>query len=78
MKEKTANCHRLLRTTEEIKVSGDWFGCVIVIPLYERVLGISVSPNCLLVSPRYDLTDLEGISALDDIGGELWRGGIFK
>ena len=30
---KFANCHMLFRTVREIKVSSDWFGCILVISL---------------------------------------------
>ena len=31
---KFANCHMLFRMVKEIKVSSDWFGCILVISLY--------------------------------------------
>ena len=31
---KAANCHMLFRMIREIKVFGDWFGCVLVISVH--------------------------------------------
>ena len=34
MQGKAANCHILFRMIREMKVSNDWFGCVLVIYFY--------------------------------------------
>ena len=50
MQGKAANCHMLLRMIREIKVSSDWFRCVLVISLYvAKVFSESVtkSSSCL-------------------------------
>ena len=31
---KAANCHLMLRMVGEIKVSSNWFGCILVISFY--------------------------------------------
>ena len=38
MKGKAANCYVLLRMIWEIKVSSDWFGCVLAISFYAAKL----------------------------------------
>ena len=52
---KAANCHILFKMIRKIKVSSDWFGCVLVVSFYvEKVFSESVASR-LPVSPTYNL-----------------------
>ena len=47
---KVADCHTLFRMIREIKVSSDWFGCVLVISFYFAKVFSESSPTRPLVS----------------------------
>ena len=48
---KAANCHMMLRMVREIKVSSDWFGCVLVISFYVAMVfskSVTWSSSCFI------------------------------
>ena len=71
---KVADCHTLFRMIREIKVSSDWFGCVLVISFYFAKVFSESSPSRPLVSsgPPPCSTNWSTVSTKNGWEGKHW------